>query len=62
MALTEHSNEHGALLQDNRDSIWAIELREPFAGNCPLITMNLAPIWATLKSPSGIVNDLSPSW
>lgn len=59
MALTEHSNEHGALLQGNRDSIWAIELREPFARNCPLIIINLAPIWTTLKPPSGIVNDVS---
>lgn len=48
MALTEHSNEHGALLQGNRDSIGVTELREASAGNCILIFQNMATLWPTL--------------
>lgn len=51
MALTEYSNEHGALLQDNRDSIWAIELRKPFAGNSTSIFVNLATMWPIFRPP-----------
>lgn len=48
MALTEHSNEHGALLQDERDSIRVTELREASTGNCILIFLNLATMWPIL--------------
>lgn len=51
IALAEHSNEHGALLQDNRHSIGVTELREPSAGNYTPIFVNLAAMWPILRFP-----------
>lgn len=52
MALTGHSNEHSALLQDKRHSVGIAELREPFAGKYSLISVNLAAMWPILRLPS----------